>query len=264
MSMENFTLFTIPRAFEGIHEIRQRNAIGSWQRLRPQPEILLFGDDPGVEEAAYEMDCIYLPRIGRSKHGPPLVDDAFMQAQRTATYDLLAYANADIVLLQDFVDAFQECIEAFPQFLMTGQRWDSPDFDGVALDFSNGWQDRLWARVKANGGYHSRRGEDYFAFRRGLYIRVPPFAIGRSAWDNWLLFDVTKRDLPTVDATSCVRAIHQGKGKRRHGNTAAYRRNQRIWHEWGGVRDAGYTTSTMWILRPTGFELRQRRATWKP
>jgi hypothetical protein len=210
------------------------------------------------------MDCIHMPRIERSKHGTPLVDDAFRKAQRTATYDLMAYVNADIILLQDFVDALQECSHSFVQFLMTGQRWDSPDFDGVAIDFRGDWQDRLWDRVRATGGYHSRRGEDYFGFRRGLYIRMPPCAVGRSAWDNWLLFDVTKRDLPTVDATSCVRAIHQGRGKRRHGNTAEYRLNQRIWIDWGGVRDAGYTTSTMWILRPTGFELRRDRAIWKP
>lgn len=262
--MISFTVFTIPRSFENIHEVRQENAVQSWARLEPSPEILLIGDDGGIAEAAKKYGCLHLPKIVRSKHGTPLVSDAFAQAQQTAANEYLCYVNADIILLQDFVDAFRECVKAFDRFLMTGQRWDSPNFDGVAIDFSKGWAERLWKRVSTTGGYHSRRGEDYFAFRKGLYPRVPPFAIGRSAWDNWLVLDVTKRDMVTVDATSTVRAIHQGRGKRRHPNSAEYRLNQRVWRENGGILDGGYTTSTMWILRPGGlFELRKKRATWR-
>ena len=46
------TFFAMPKAFRGHVGMIQRNAIGSWLRLTPRPEILLFGDDEGIAEFA--------------------------------------------------------------------------------------------------------------------------------------------------------------------------------------------------------------------
>jgi hypothetical protein len=53
------TIFTIPKPFRGHIEVIQRNAIESWLRLRPQCEIILCGDDPGVAEAASEYSSTF-------------------------------------------------------------------------------------------------------------------------------------------------------------------------------------------------------------
>lgn len=258
------SIFTIPCNFDGARRVQQLNAIQSWLRLEPKPEVILIGDDLNVRQVASVLKCTHYPKIERSKHGTPLISDAFAQAQKKAKHDVLCYINADIMLLDGLIEATEICMEAWPQFLLIGQRWDATQLEKYRVDFSEKWREDVWTIAQKEGGYHSRRGEDWFCFKRGLYTGVPPFAVGRSAWDNWLVFDVTKRELPTVDATSVVRAIHQGPGKRRHRPSAEYKLNQRIWRESGGVKDAGYTTSTQWILYPAGLKLRKGRATWRP
>src|SRR6266853_4649960 len=44
------TIFASAKPFHGHTGVIQRNAIASWTRLRPRPEIILFGNEPGVAE----------------------------------------------------------------------------------------------------------------------------------------------------------------------------------------------------------------------
>jgi hypothetical protein len=37
----------------------------------------------------------------------------------------------------------------------------------------------------------------------------PPFAIGRTAWDNWLVYRARARRVPVVDATDALTVVHQ-------------------------------------------------------
>lgn len=46
------TVFTIPKPFEGHIGTIQRNAIQSWCNLKPRPDVILFGDEKGVGDAA--------------------------------------------------------------------------------------------------------------------------------------------------------------------------------------------------------------------
>jgi hypothetical protein len=41
----------------------QRNALQSWFLLKPTPTVLLFGDDPGVKEAAAEYGAVHVPLV---------------------------------------------------------------------------------------------------------------------------------------------------------------------------------------------------------
>jgi hypothetical protein len=38
---------------------------------------------------------------------------------------------------------------------------------------------------------------------------MPPFAIGRPAWDNWTLYRARALSVPLIDATPVVMAVHQ-------------------------------------------------------
>ena len=57
----NFTIFCVPKTWNGIDEIRQRNAVTSWTLLEPRPEIIFYYDDPGTKEAAGEFGARYIP-----------------------------------------------------------------------------------------------------------------------------------------------------------------------------------------------------------
>jgi hypothetical protein len=43
---------------------------------------------------------------------------------------------------------------------------------------------------------------------------MPPFAIGRAVWDNWMIYHMRQRGVPIVDGTTAITAIHQDHGYR--------------------------------------------------
>lgn len=201
------TFFVIPKAFEGKIAVAQENALESWTRLKPAPEIILFCDDDGVAEAADLYECQHVPDLRRNEWGTPVVQDAFLKGYELATHDVVCYVNADIILMQDFMDSLQVVAKRFEQFLMVSTRWDwrKP----VKWEFSRHWQALLKMKAREEGAYHNDCGIDYFAHRRGLYQDMPPFAI-RTAWDNWLVIcAIVRKKVPVVNATRSAFIIHQ-------------------------------------------------------
>jgi len=199
------TLFTTPKAFHGRTAALQRNAIRSWSRLRPGCEIILFGGDPGVAETAAELGLRHAPDLAQNEYGAPLLSDLFAQAKTLARTPLLGYVNSDIILMDDFMAALQEVQARFSRFLMIGQRLDV-EVEGE-LSFDGGWQERLRRLGAEKGNLYP--GIDYFVFPTGLWSEIPPFAIGRRYWDNWLVYGARLRKACIVDVTETVLALHQ-------------------------------------------------------
>ena len=204
------TLFTIPKAFEGHSNLIQRNALGSWLHLRPECEVILCGDDTGVAEVAAESGVRHLPDIERNEYGTPLLSSAFEQVRACASYDLLCYVNADIILLEDLIMAAR--LVPFSDFLVVGQRWNidlNSPWDFERTD----WEERLRQLVAVQGSLADVHGADYFVFPRAGWVPdLPPFAVGRPGWDNWFIYTARTMRVPVVDATNSVLAIHQDHG----------------------------------------------------
>jgi hypothetical protein len=203
--MPEFALVTVPKPFVGEIGRLQRNAIGSWTRLQPRPEIVLVGNDEGVAEAAAELGVAHEPAVETTRAGTPLLPSVL----RAAAADLCAYVNADIVLFDDFTRAAAR-VAARERFLLVGRRTDLDVDDAFA--FGAGWQEELRGRVELHGELHAESGIDYFVFRPGLWDDVPPFAIGRFAWDGWLLWAAHRTGAAVIDATRAVLAVHQNHG----------------------------------------------------
>jgi hypothetical protein len=201
------TLFTIPKAFQGRTAELQRNALASWMRLEPRVEILVFGNDAGVGEAAAAIGARHVPEVAHNEYGTPLVSSLFEQAQRLAVHDVLCYVNADIALLSDFLPAVAQVAGVQRRFLIGGQRWNIDLPDGWRVGAPD-WEAALRALVGKSGRSEGPQAIDYFVFPRGLYPRMPPFAIGRTAWDNWLLLEAWRSGAAVVDATAAITAIH--------------------------------------------------------
>jgi hypothetical protein len=202
------TVFAVPKPFRGHIGVIQRNAITSWSLLHPRPEIILFGNEEGTAEVAQELGLRHVAEIHRNEFGTPLVNDLFAKAEFAPSSDVLCYVNADIVLLADFMNAVQHVAARRKQFLLVGRR---TDLDVRApIDFaSSDWELRIRALASQKGVLREQCAIDYFVFRRGLYSDVPPFALGRFAWDNWLLWKARSLRVPVVDASPVVLAIHQ-------------------------------------------------------
>jgi hypothetical protein len=204
------TLFSIPKAFRGEFSIIQRNAILSWTRLQPQCEIILLGNEEGVAETAALVGASHVPELTHNDYGTPLVSSIFSVAEQRARFPNLCYVNADIILLGDFIPAVREILSNKPQSLIVGQRWNL-DLREV-LSSEGDWERRLRAKLDRDGIPEPRNAIDYFVFSRGLFGAIPPFAIGRTAWDQWLIYRARSQKIPVVDASKRITAIHQNHG----------------------------------------------------
>ena len=204
--MAMLNIFTIPKAFKGPMRTIQLNAIGSWLRLQPPCELLLFGNEDGIAEAASQLGVKHIPEIECSDYGTPLVSSAFHLAQKLSTHNLFCYVNADVILVSDFISSLTR-VEG-KSFLVVGRRWDVNL--GGPIDFSDpSWESRLLEHVHSNGVLHRPQGLDYFVFPRGLFEEMPPFVVGRVGWDNWMVLHARLSMVPVVDATRAITAIHQ-------------------------------------------------------
>ncbi len=206
--MSQITVFTAPKPFTNPHIATiQRNAIRSWQHLGGDVEVLLIGEEPGLAEVAAELDIRHLPDVARNAQGTPLVSSIFELARANSASPLLAYVNADILLTPDFVEVAKAVMEQAERFLIVGQRWDLNIRE--ELDFTSDWGRRVHEDVLARGRLHPPSGSDYFVFPRSCFSKVPPFAIGRAGWDNWMFFHARQQGWAVVNATQELIIIHQ-------------------------------------------------------
>lgn len=202
------TLFTIPKPFRGPAATVQANALANWRALGDELEIVVFGDEDGVAEAAAAAGAVHVPEIARTEWGTPLVAEAFAAAAASARHDVLCYANADMLFGPELLAAAATARDR--RALVVGRRTDL-DVEGE-LDLGPGWAARLRAEAAARGRTGAENQLDYMIFRRDVPWQMPPFAVGRPGWDNWLLYRARALGLPLVDATASVPAVHQNHG----------------------------------------------------
>lgn len=206
MEEKRITIFSIPKGFDDPHIAHiQRNAIASWCAVRGA-EVLLMGNDPGVREEALRAGARHIPDIAVSEFGTPYLDSGFAIAHGQAQAPYVMYVNGDIILPSDFTDILARLPEG--PFLAVGQRTDLDiRADEQVIDSAS--LEALFARAARDGSLHSVQGIDYFLFRRGQYPAMPPFAIGRMAFDAWLLWAARDAGMRLIDVTGVVTAIHQ-------------------------------------------------------
>jgi hypothetical protein len=206
--MATLTIFSAPKPFTDPHIATiQRNAIRSWSALGADVEVILVGEEDGLAETARDLAVMHIPQVERNPQGTPLVSSIFSAARRNGSGELLAYINADILLLPEFLSTARHMTELAEQFILVGQRWDLDVEE--EMDFSQGWAIRLRQEIERRGKLHPPTGSDYFIFPRSCYQEIPDFAIGRAGWDNWMIYQARKQGWLAVDATRTITIVHQ-------------------------------------------------------
>ncbi len=200
------TIFSLPKSFEGHISVIQRNAIQSWKLLNPACEIILFGNDDGIDEAAKKYGVRHFPNVERNEFGTPLLSDTFLKAKSIARFPILCFINSDIILTESLQKISNQI--PFEKFLLVGRRWNMDIHE--LLDFNRaGWQDELRLKAAREGSLFTDFGIDYAVFPKVLFPVMPPFAIGRPAWDNWLLYRARVEGAELIDMTDAFPVIHQ-------------------------------------------------------
>lgn len=208
------TLFSIPKQFQGEAATHQHNALLSWSALGV--EIALLGNEGGVAEAAQAFGAHHLPEIRRNEQGTPLLDDAFASVDRVFGHGLRCFVNADIVLFPDLVAV---AARASSPALLVGETLEL-EVDARLDAESIG---ELGGRARAMGTPRGPAAIDYFVFPSELFGEIPPFAVGRAGFDNWLIWRA-RQVARVIDVSARVLAVHQTHdyGHLRGGRTQAY------------------------------------------
>jgi len=240
MTTTPLTILAMPKAFHGHIGVIQRNAVTSWTLLRPRPEIYLFGEEEGIAEIAAELRIHHLRDIARSEFGTALLDDLLRRAREFAGGGPLCYVNSDIILQQEFLDGVARVQAQLPKYLVVAHRLNVDLTEPI--HFAEDGERKLRSEILPRGfpGHHT--AIDVFVFPAGVFQQVPPLALGRAWFDQWLIKEARWQDVPVVDVTQVARAIHQNHeyGHIAGGQKGAYwgkeaRRNLAIY---GGVPHA--------------------------
>jgi hypothetical protein len=196
------TVFGVPKPFSGRSDLIQRNAAESWKALGA--DVLLLGDEEHVADAATQLGVTHLPELARNEYGTPLLDAAFAAAESESVDRVLCYANCDVMLPPTLTRAVEAVVASHERFLLVGRCADvepPEDFDPQDKD----WATRLARDARVRGHDYL----DWFVFTRGLFDGMPSFALGRAAFDNWLVWKARASGAPVIDASPVFVAIHQ-------------------------------------------------------
>jgi len=205
--MPLITLFSAPKSFADPHiAMIQRNAIKSWTLL-PDVEVILLGEETGLEDVAKELSVTHLRNVARNESGTPLISSMFQLAREHSHADLLCIVNADMVLMSDFVEAAKKSARLKNRFVLLSQRWDLDVTQPI--EFTEGWASHLSSMVQRQGTLHRPAGSDFFLFPKSCYTDIPNFTIGRAGWDNWMIYKARKEGWPVIDCTASVMIVHQ-------------------------------------------------------
>ncbi len=258
--MKKLCIFTAPKPLRDAHVATiQRNAIRSWVAMSPDVEVFLVGDEEGLSQVAKELGVLQIKDVKCNAHGTPLVSSIFDVARQASEAPLLAYVNADILLFPETLPIAQDVARQAPNFVLLGQRYDL-DVNS-ALAFSSDWDDRLHQQVHMQSHPHPLGGSDYFIFARHLYAQIPDFAIGRSGWDNWMIYHAVTQGWSAIDATPTITVVHQNHDYAHLQNEGGHRRHEETVENTelgGGMRK-------MYMLLDVPYQLvdgQVRRAPW--
>jgi hypothetical protein len=186
-------------------DVIQRNAITSWALLKPDVRPMLIGNDPGVRDICHELGIYFVSHVERADN-TPLVRSLWSQAQELHMGDIFAYVNSDIILLPDFSDAVEAVAAQYEEFMVVGRRWNTTISEPI--DFDGDWEHSVRLAM-AHGTLYAECAMDYFVWRGDWWGDIPDYAVGRYVWDNWLLWKPLSIDVPVVDCTDSITAVHQ-------------------------------------------------------
>lgn len=245
--------FTVPKPFVGQVRERQLQALESWLRLRPVKQVILLGDDPSFYEVKdrFAGKVSVEPFIDHNFLGIPQFHSVVARVQAAAAAianpAIYVLSNADIYTLHDFLPVLQKVSSRFPNWIVTGNRWDVSDFPFSLVDASalkrqhsaagnaeplenSEWTTRQWQYTRSgtvvsdqrvreyvleHGVLHTHGGLDFWAWNGGagtprlFETQMPPFAFGRGRYDNWMVHEMLHNGSRTVvDVSTSATAVH--------------------------------------------------------
>ncbi|MFZ2026537.1 MAG: hypothetical protein WAV30_04600 [Microgenomates group bacterium] len=195
-------LFTVPKPFEGEFAAIQKNAIESWLQIKPTPTIILLGNEHGVKDIAKKYGLVHISVIKVSEKGVPLLNSVFNEVLERYADTTYLYVNSDIIILDSPTHIITMLSKQFSEFLAIGQRYEMRMGGKSTHEIRQLVKDGV-LRLK------NRSWMDYFLFTPHVFSSIPPFLLGRTFWDKWLVWDALQKKIPVIDITKDLLTVHQ-------------------------------------------------------
>jgi hypothetical protein len=203
------TLFTVAKAFKDHINVIQRNALKSWLSACPGAEVILFGDDDGVQEICGEFGIRHGGGLERSEFGRSLVSDAFARVKLLARFDILCYLNCDIIVFDEFLASVKTVSTlGLPRFLLSARR-RVVDVDGPLQFDRPEDRNRMRAQFCKSSKLDRYSAIDCLCFPKAWQPSMPSFAVGEVAWDNWMITTALVHGVKVIDVTADCMLVHQ-------------------------------------------------------
>lgn len=200
-----YTIFSCPKDFTSLFGIIQRNAIHSWLKLSIKPKIILFGNfEEKILKEFDSVNIVFLSIDDLNEYETPYINKIFEKAIQNSTTDTLCYVNSDIILFDDFSNAIN-ILERRKKFFGVGMRYNVGLTELIEFEDKKDFQNKFLKHIKID----TYTGSDYFVFNKNQIKNIPSFLIGRTCWDNWLMYYASKNKLNLIDCTSDVFCVHQ-------------------------------------------------------
>ena len=209
------TLFTTCPNFQDKRYIYE-NTITNWHLLSPDVIPILFTDDHpsdprGIAYIAAQQGWHVLPIPATSPGGIPVLRHMYLTAQKKFYTTFYGYANCDILFDRNLTDTLRS-LQTYAygghidKLLVVGRRRNWSVEKGVNLAKLS-----MVGHYMKNSSLYISDAQDYFLTTRHGYpwTCIPDFVVGRIGYDNWLVVAALVNQIPVVDATETVTALHQ-------------------------------------------------------
>ena len=204
-----FATFKQSRRKSYIH----RNTIRNWGLLSPDVLPVLFVKlkaPSDIVDNAHKRKWHIFPVPRRSESGIPVLSDYSL-------FDTFyAYANNDILFDRNLTDTLYELIRLkknLTNLLVVGRRrnWKINSQQSVSK------LDEIGHYAKSAKLFNIDAQDDFISIRNGYtWSTIPDFVVGRKSYDNWLAATAVAKEIPLVDATATITALHQTDAKGDH------------------------------------------------
>ena len=204
-----FTTFNSNATPSAIHQ----EVIRRWGLLQPRVRLVLFisseADVSGLPDnllAGWTVRDTLRMSIG----GMPVLRRMFKDVMQDEMLHapLYGYANADIVFTENFTESLLVILDyCLHKMLLVGRRKNY-----VIPPNWNPSEDK-WVNESFYMHDYDAYAEDYFITTKDSFNwdAIPDFVVGRAGFDNWLVATAIKAEVPVIDASGAITAIHLSK-----------------------------------------------------
>ena len=225
------TLFTTVK-YSASKNYIYKNTIQNWALLKPDVIPVLFIHLNASAEFFVDFarqrnwHVFQVPKTGVS--GLPVLRHMFMEVQRLFDTPFYGYANGDILFDGNLTNTIRELIKLKKRssnLLVIGQR----------TNWHVKWQQNISSlqeigNYATSGKLYTPDAQDYFlsTYEGFPWSNIPDFVVGRIAYDNWIVVTALMKQIPLVDATNTITALHQtdARGDREGAMAVAKRVNR--------------------------------------